>query len=59
MPPKSVEDLVLAIQRLLEDGGLRMRLGAYSREKAVKEFDINPIIRDYLSIYGVSYEYKN
>lgn len=38
--PRDVEGLASALERLLQDGGLRRRLGAAGREKVEREFDL-------------------
>jgi glycosyltransferase involved in cell wall biosynthesis len=51
VPARSVEPLAQALQRLIEDGGLRQRMGARGRERVVSEFSLDKVIEDTLAVY--------
>lgn len=53
IPPKNAQALAEAIEKLLLDSGLRLRMGKAGREKAVREFDIAQIIDRHLQVYGL------
>ncbi|GAB6888640.1 hypothetical protein JCM13304A_21390 [Desulfothermus okinawensis JCM 13304] len=44
-------NLANKIKILLTNSNLREKFGKYSREKAVKEFDIKIIVKQYLELY--------
>jgi len=52
VPVRDVGALASAIARLVDDPLLRSRLAENARSKAVKEFDIRPITREYLDLYA-------
>lgn len=52
--PRDSQALAEAISLLLDDGSLRRRMGLAGREKAVNEFDVRHVVRQYLDLYGVS-----
>ena len=51
VPPKDPASLCEAIARLLQDPGLRARMGARGREIVVKEFSVGRISRETLNLY--------
>lgn len=50
-PPRDTPALTAALRRLLDDDGLRRRLGAAARERAVAEFDQRAVARASLRSY--------
>lgn len=52
VPPRDVEDLADAIERLVRDRSLGARLGRAARQLAVERFDIEAITDQYLRIYA-------
>lgn len=54
VPVRDVESLAQRIARLVQDAGLRERMGQAGRLKAVKEFDVRHVVRQYLDLYGVN-----
>ena len=52
VPPREVEALEKAIRTLVEDAGLRRRMGEASRRKAVKEFSVDQVVRAHLELYN-------
>ncbi len=53
VPPQNVPALAEAIEKLILDPDLRLRMGKAGREKAVREFDIAQIIDRHLEVYGL------
>lgn len=53
IPPKDPLALANAIDKLLSDSQLRMRMGEASRIKAVSEFDIDTIVSKHFEVYGL------
>jgi glycosyltransferase involved in cell wall biosynthesis len=51
VPPKNVEKLAGSIQKLIENSELRKDFGIKSREKVVKEFAVEKIIKQTLDLY--------
>ncbi|MGM8935031.1 glycosyltransferase family 4 protein [Pseudomonas neustonica] len=51
VPMKSVTALADAMQRLIEDGELRRRMGAAGRVLAEREFAIEKVVQQHLNIY--------
>jgi glycosyltransferase involved in cell wall biosynthesis len=51
IPAKDAHALAAAIARLQDDAGLRVRLGAAAREKALARFDEKSVIRNTLGVY--------
>jgi len=43
--------VVEKLKLLIEHPELRQKFGEYSRQKAVREFDIRPIVQKYLDLY--------
>ena len=54
VPPRTVELLAKALRRLIDDAGLRARMGARSRERALAEFSIERVVADTLAVYQAS-----
>ncbi|MDD3467753.1 MAG: glycosyltransferase family 4 protein [Campylobacterales bacterium] len=52
-PVKDTKALEAAIEKLITDGDLRKKLAKAGRETCVKEYDIKPIAREHLRIYGL------
>lgn len=52
VPPRNVDKLTLAIQQLIEDSGLRRRMGQAGRIRAVKFFSVKRIVEQYLDLYS-------
>jgi len=51
VPLKDHAALASAIERLIGDEGLRIRMGRYGREKALREFDEKIVVRQTLKLY--------
>ena len=51
VPPKDANALARAVDKLLEEPAMRHKMGQASRELAVKEFDIEKIVAQYLPWY--------
>ncbi len=51
VPVKDVEKLSKSIEKLLRDEDLRKKMGKYGREKAIREFDIKKIVKEYMDVY--------
>jgi glycosyltransferase involved in cell wall biosynthesis len=49
--PRSPKELAEAIGALLEDAALRRKMGAASRKKAEREFDVRAVVRATLDVY--------
>ena len=50
--PKEVEPLVEKLRLLIDDAGLRQKMGKASREKAEKDFSLDVVIERHLNIYN-------
>lgn len=53
VPVRDSAALADRIALLLGDEALRMRMGRNGREKAIREFDVQHVVRQYLDLYGV------
>ncbi len=53
VPVKDQKALEAAIERLLRDEELRKRLAKNARKICVEEYDVKPIVRAHLGVYGV------
>ncbi len=51
VPPKNIEALADAIQRLVEDRGLRKQMGVAGRQLAKDKFTIEKIVEQHMNIY--------
>lgn len=51
VPPHSPERLAEALEKLIENKELRERMGAYSRRKAEREYDVEEVAKKHLEIY--------
>jgi N,N'-diacetylbacillosaminyl-diphospho-undecaprenol alpha-1,3-N-acetylgalactosaminyltransferase len=51
VPPKDIKALEEAIERLILDSNLRKNFGNYSREKAIREYDLEKIVIRYMDLY--------
>jgi glycosyltransferase involved in cell wall biosynthesis len=51
VPVRDQTALALAIRRLVEDGELRAKMGACSRQRAVSEFSLERVIRETVDVY--------
>ena len=51
VPPRDVDELVQAIQKLVEDPALRQRMGQASRARVVQHFAVERIVEQYLDLY--------
>ena len=52
IPVKDVEALTEKLQLLIDDAGLRQKMGRKSREKAEKEFSLDVVVEKHLKIYN-------
>jgi len=50
---KSAKALESAIEKLITDDKLRARLAKAGRQACEKEYDIKPIIKEHLRVYGL------
>lgn len=57
IPPKNAQALADAIEKLILDPDLRLRMGEQSRLKALLEFDIARIVEKHLEVYGLKHVY--
>lgn len=53
VPVKDHLALAGRVAELVRDPDLRRRMGQAGREKAVREFDVRHVVRQYLNLYGV------
>jgi N,N'-diacetylbacillosaminyl-diphospho-undecaprenol alpha-1,3-N-acetylgalactosaminyltransferase len=53
VPVRDVGALAQRIVQLIQDAELRERMGRAGRLKAVQEFDVRHVVRQYLDLYGV------
>ena len=51
VPPRNVDELVRAIQKLVEDPALRRRMGQAGRARVVQHFAVERIVEQYLDLY--------
>lgn len=51
VPVKSINELSLAIEKLLKDDVIRIKMGEAGREKAILEFDEKKVIEKHIEIY--------
>lgn len=51
VPPRDVDALAAALRRLIEDAGLRRRLGACGRQAAERRFGLQDVIEAHLTLY--------
>lgn len=54
VPPGSVRALETAMEKLLLDSDLRRRMGRASRERAVRSFSDETVVRQTLNVYGLT-----
>jgi len=54
VPIQDSHALAERISTLLQDDALRHRMGLNGRAKAIREFDVQHVVRQYLELYGVS-----
>lgn len=54
VPVKDSKALESALERLITDEKLRKKLADAGRERCVKEYDIKPIVKAHLRVYGLS-----
>lgn len=52
IPPREVVPLAEKLEVLINDKGLRMKMGLASRTKAEKEFSLDMVVRKHLDIYN-------
>ncbi len=52
VPPGNSEALAAAINRLLTDAGLRMRLGQAARERVIREFSADRMVNQIIELYS-------
>jgi glycosyltransferase involved in cell wall biosynthesis len=50
VPPRNVDELVGAIQKLVEDPALRRRMGQAGRARVVQHFAVERIVEQYLEL---------
>lgn len=53
VPVKESQALEAAIEKLITDEKLRNKLTKTAREVCVKEYDIKPIVKAHLRVYGI------
>jgi len=58
VPPRDVEQLTWAIQRLVEDPELRQRMGRAGRARVVQHFAVERIVEQYLELYAEILEHQ-
>jgi len=51
VPPRNVDELVGAIQKLVEDPALRRRMGQAGRARVVQHFAVERVVEQYLELY--------
>jgi glycosyltransferase involved in cell wall biosynthesis len=51
VPPRNVDELVGAIQKLVEDPALRRRMGQAGRARVVQHFAVERVVEQYLGLY--------
>jgi glycosyltransferase involved in cell wall biosynthesis len=51
VPPRTIEPLAQALQRLIQDAELRRRMGGRSRERALAEFSVERVVAATLTVY--------
>jgi len=51
VPPHSPSAIASALKTLIEDDVLRLRMGEYSRKKAVSDYDVKKVCERHLEIY--------
>ena len=51
VPPRNVDELVGAIQKLVEDPALRRRMGQAGRARVVQHFAVERVVEQYLDLY--------
>ena len=56
VPVKSVNELVAALKKLIENPELRIKMGEASRKKAEEEFDQKEVVKKHLDIYNNLYK---
>ena len=52
VPPRDPDALAEALQRLIADPGLRRRMGRAGREKALREFTLDRMLRETERVYN-------
>ena len=52
VPPRDPQALAKALQRLIDDPELRRRMGEAGREKALREFTLDRMLRESEGVYG-------
>jgi N,N'-diacetylbacillosaminyl-diphospho-undecaprenol alpha-1,3-N-acetylgalactosaminyltransferase len=58
VPPRNVDELVGAIQKLVEDPALRRRMGQAGRARVVQHFAVERIVEQYLELYTEVLEHR-
>jgi N,N'-diacetylbacillosaminyl-diphospho-undecaprenol alpha-1,3-N-acetylgalactosaminyltransferase len=56
--PRNVDELVRAIQKLVEDPALRRRMGQAGRARVVQHFAVERIVEQYLELYTEVLEHR-
>jgi glycosyltransferase involved in cell wall biosynthesis len=51
VPPKDIDAMVAAIERLMDDVALRLRLGRAARSKVERRFTVEHMTRAYEQVY--------
>ena len=58
-PPRAADAMAVQIVRLLEDDGLRLKMGAQAAEDAKQRFDLEEQVKEYLKWYeGIVCEWQ-
>ncbi|MBT9312471.1 glycosyltransferase family 4 protein [Leptothoe kymatousa] len=52
VPPKEFESLAEALETLINDGELRLKMGCLGREKVIREFNVKDIVKQTIEVYA-------
>jgi len=59
IPVKDAAALAEKVEILIKDRELMLKMGANSRKKALKEFELNKVVKQYLELYKKCYEKRD